>query len=366
MIMKIFSVLLLLVSSTISKAEIFSDEKNLRSIFEEFERFARDEFLNDYLFPVEMGLKITGASYTPMNGSTGFINELNDSVGKSNAVKAHITLFFSKNSFSENYSREGFAWIACHELGHLVGGYPVNEYLKGFSSQEGLTIEAQADCFASDFCMGKWLDWVRTKHLPAIEFKFSLDRDPSILESCQSRFDNISEAISCETKLMAAAEGFRLIGDQDFKYHKIDNSKTDYMYTGHPKIACRGATVLNAVMGFERPSCWYYPEKLKNLDLKAAIQESLSETVNPKTFCGKMRNNLEIIQKNFEKNSWEPVWAIKNFKKMAKKYKRQVNSMMDFCETKSLDDSETSEKYLNMISEMQKKLRFNSPWSSAQ
>lgn len=351
-------IFILLTVSSVSKAEMIGNEQDLNRIFDEFERFSRHEFLTNYPIPVEMKLQITGASYTTMNGRTGFTNELNSSVGKPGAVKAHVQLFFSNHSFSENYSREGFIWIACHELGHLVGGDPINGYLEGFSSQEGLTIEGQADYFASEACMGKWLDWIEANNLSKSSFTDARTQDPSIPEDCEKRFNNLKDIENCQTKLMAAAEGFRLIGEKNFKYTNIDDSKIDYMYTAHPKLECRGATAFSAIMGFERPSCWFYPDKLKKLDLNQAIEDSLSEPIVNKTFCGKMNINLEIIQKNFEKKSWEFVWKIKNFKAIVREYKDQVNSMISFCKTKSLDDAEKTEKYLIMVVKMKRKLRF--------
>ncbi|MFY7993378.1 MAG: ImmA/IrrE family metallo-endopeptidase [Bacteriovoracaceae bacterium] len=355
--LKLVSIIVIILQLQYAQAEIIKNEQNLRKIFQEFQLFAQKEFFVNYPLPVNMELRLTGAGYSPMNGRAGFKDDLGYSVGRPDAVKADITLSFSKYRFSDDYSREGFIWVACHEVGHLVGGSPVNEYLKGFSAQEGLTIEGQADYFASSICMGKWLDWIKVKKLPNPEFNTQIVHEPFISDVCEKRFSKNSEIQNCRVKLMAATEAFRLVGDDDFKYSNMDYSRSEYMYTAHPKVECRGTTAFNAVMGFERPLCWFVPEKLKKLEIRTAINDSLGEPIEHKTFCGKMMINIEILQKNFEKAWWEPIWDTKNFKRVVRRNKKKLSSIASFCNSELQDDAEVSKKYLEIVRDIKQKLR---------
>lgn len=350
-------ILFLLLHLSAGWAEILKTESDVQKIHSEFEAFAREVFLKDYYLPVDINLKFEKAWSYSMNGSAGFRDENGLTVGRPIAKRVQITLRFAPNQFWRNFYREGFVWIACHELGHIVGGEPVNELLKGFPGQEGLTIEGQADYFASKKCMDAWLRWVDTNHLPDPEFAPN-DEESSVIENlCLKRFEDSNSSRKCQIQLLAAREGFRLI-DYDLKYLQVDKSRSDYMYTAHPKLNCRGATALNAVMGFERPICWFYPDTLKKLDLKSVLDRDLVVKNEKYTFCGNYKIDLEIIDKTFKKSPWEYKSTIKRLDKMAKKYQPAVTSMLQICQEDWADDTEVSKQYAKMVSELKKKIQF--------
>lgn len=181
----------------------------------------------------------------------------------------------------KSITEEGFALVACHELGHHIGGAPKN---RGFMARWA-TNEGQSDYFAGLKCFRKIyteqenLDWVKTAKV-----------HPIVKEKCDQAWSRDYEKAVCMRFAMAGRSVTQLFKDLKFpneplSFETPDSSSVSKTFNGHPKPQCRLDTYLHSAlcdrdlsertsdrdpeagsctrrkgyMDGVRPTCWYQP-----------------------------------------------------------------------------------------------------------
>lgn len=97
-------------------------------------------------------------------------------------------------------TKDGFAMVACHEVGHLIGGAPK------FSGSR-LSAESQADYFASLKCLRQM--FLNDNNIAVISKK---SVHPQITISCSKAHPNKEEAAICIRSVMAGIDLGNLMG----------------------------------------------------------------------------------------------------------------------------------------------------------
>lgn len=174
-------------------------------------------------------------------------------------------------------TREGFILVACHEIGHHLGGYP--RYAGGgWASDEG-----ESDYFSTSKCarivfgqMNTNLNWLQ--HAPV---------DFQVRVQCNASFPSDQNAAAiCMRSSMAGLSLARVLGSLGGtptpNFATRDASKVAETYDGHPQAQCRLDTYFQGALcqksewerfgsgpGFgacearfttrgTRPACWYH------------------------------------------------------------------------------------------------------------
>ena len=177
---------------------------------------------------------------------------------------------------------DAFALVACHELGHHLGGFPKK---KSIWSSSWASNEGQADYFGNMKCLRKYMEAddniaiVSTMTVPAEATK-----------RCQANFNNADDLAMCQRGAMAGlslGNLFKALRNltTDLKFDTPDTSVARTTNHNHPAPQCRldtyfaGALCVkdayedvsdtNAVTGVcarseshadgVRPLCWYKP-----------------------------------------------------------------------------------------------------------
>lgn len=153
-------------------------------------------------------------------------------------------------------NNEAIVLIACHELGHLLGGAPFIpiKYYKNISS------EGQSDYFATKQCIKKFFSKnYNTKETPILN-KVSTPEAKSI---CYLKSNAPKEYQIC-LKTMRAIEGFsHVIAQLHHHQGSMSLSSKDETITSktinidYPKNQCRIDTYIAGYFNKERPKCWY-------------------------------------------------------------------------------------------------------------
>lgn len=177
---------------------------------------------------------------------------------------------------------EGFALVACHEVGHHVGGTPKADdgWFSSWASNEG-----QSDYFATLKCLRQVftaqdnLDWAQNSQL-----------DPYLVAECAAQFSTPEEQALCARTSMAGmstAELFRDLKNETASaaFNTPDTKVVDVTDNSHPGTQCRLDTYFQGSIctadlhsdlndhdyrqgtcaldtGFikgVRPLCWFHP-----------------------------------------------------------------------------------------------------------
>jgi hypothetical protein len=126
---------------------------------------------------------------------------------------------------------EGFAIVACHELGHHLGGYPF------YAANDWAASEGAADYFAAQFCLrALWLN-------DPANAGFANSIPAAARQGCDSVWATADERALCYrtaaasqsiTDLFAAFEGSAAP-----RFDKPDNSDVSSTVVTHPAAQCR-------------------------------------------------------------------------------------------------------------------------------
>jgi len=174
-------------------------------------------------------------------------------------------------------TEDGFALVACHEVGHHVGGLP--RYRDMWAANEG-----QADYFATLKCLRK----VFSRHPPSAIGELQPDH---VVKQCKASFNQASEVSLCIRESMAGYSAALLslqIGGStgEINFETPDPARAKETYDYHPGAQCRLDTYFEgslcsmpdttdlsendplagtctADQGYRRgwrPGCWYRAE----------------------------------------------------------------------------------------------------------
>lgn len=177
-------------------------------------------------------------------------------------------------------TKDAFALVACHEVGHHIGGVP--RYTNQGTSWA--SVEGQSDYFATSKCLKKLFSG--DDNLAIIS---TMKLDPLVIERCDSQFSNSNENSICKRISMAglsSASLFAAMNNQNLpKFETPDSRVVNSTFESHPKYQCRLDTYFqgaicdidanteigqndpnlgtcnrsdNHILGL-RPLCWYKP-----------------------------------------------------------------------------------------------------------
>jgi hypothetical protein len=154
----------------------------------------------------------------------------------------------SHGGFARNpeITEEGFALQICHELGHLVGGFP----MQGVSE---MAVEGQADYYGAFVCLPKlWKD----QHERNAAFRTSVD--PVAKNRCDSVWQTLEEQNLCYRIAMAGMSWAKLsaaLGNDSHPgshaepdFGLVDSSIATETAVGHGKAQCRLDTYMQAAL----------------------------------------------------------------------------------------------------------------------
>ena len=136
-------------------------------------------------------------------------------------------------------TEEGFLTTLCHELGHLLGGYP--------QSNE-ISYEGQADYYSSMKCMERILTRL---NIPAKKVSKQEDLD-CYGDYCQERFIGIKSLTSYYASLERSPFPTRETPDQN---------QVNSTLTSHPKAQCRFDTMVESLKCSNRDDFSYENSK---------------------------------------------------------------------------------------------------------
>ncbi|MBS1961149.1 MAG: hypothetical protein JST04_02955 [Bdellovibrionales bacterium] len=191
----------------------------------------------------------------------------------------NITMFGGLARHQET-TIDAFLLVACHELGHHIGGAPIKRG-RGWPANEG-----QADYWSTLKCARRVL--LKTNNLRELR---RLDVPAEVHEACASKFKNANEGALCERSSMAGKALARLLADLGGskmpEFNTPDPSQVSSTDDNHPEAQCRLDTYYHGAtceVPFEkdvdfndptintcaqekgakdsfRPRCWYAPKQ---------------------------------------------------------------------------------------------------------
>jgi len=145
-----------------------------------------------------------------------------------NGTDWHIAMYGGLARHEET-TLDGFTLVACHELGHHVGGFPKIDW----ASNEG-----QSDYYGSLKCLRKV--WADDDNIAIVK---EMDIDPVAKELCEAEFKDPAASAMCQRSSMAGLSLGRLLadlgGDKMPKFETVDDSVVDKTNNRHPKAQCR-------------------------------------------------------------------------------------------------------------------------------
>jgi hypothetical protein len=177
---------------------------------------------------------------------------------------------------------DGFAVVACHEMGHHLGGAPkYGGFANKWASNEG-----EADYYANLKCMRRYFE--KDNNLKIVA---NMDIDATVVSQCQATFTEKVEQAICERSAMAGLSVATLLnelggGSKELAFNTPDPAQVRKTFNAHPAAQCRLDTYLAAAdcgvpvsqalsdtdfkvgscadpaqfqRGF-RPRCWFQPE----------------------------------------------------------------------------------------------------------
>lgn len=151
---------------------------------------------------------------------------------------------------------ESFEFVACHEIGHILGGHPRHTT----TSLEWATSEGQSDHFAVTECLPKYY-----KHYKRTQFD-SFKSLPYELDICLNAHESKEDQNIC-LKILRAGRGFadvlNFLYPKDelasFEYQQEPTEKT--LFNSYPTPQCRIDIFKNGAECFsgncKRNDCWY-------------------------------------------------------------------------------------------------------------
>lgn len=151
-------------------------------------------------------------------------------------------------------TRDGVAATLCHELGHGIGGGPYKAYEY---EKTDVSVEGQADYFAFRYCLPR----IFKRLPPAAPVKpLNATTDSKCKTLPKASYEFCTRAFQT---LESERIFFRLHPtDPDSEYDKHDPTvvtaieKDPFHY---PSTQCRLDTMMNGILGKERPRCWFAP-----------------------------------------------------------------------------------------------------------
>lgn len=172
---------------------------------------------------------------------------------------------------------DGFTLVACHELGHHLGGAPkIGGWFSNWASNEG-----QSDYFAGLQCLRRlWPDEENA------EFVEQNEIDPFLLEKCDEAWGTVEEINLCArigSAGMVVTALFRALREEDAEphYSTPDPKRVTRTSHSHPATQCRLDTYFQAGLCTKR-----FDEDLSDTDVvPGTCVESEGYTLGTRPRC---------------------------------------------------------------------------------
>lgn len=136
---------------------------------------------------------------------------------------------------------DGFAAVACHEIGHHIGGAPK------YSDSDWAAVEGESDYFAMLKCMRRYFGPDDNERILA-----AMKLDPLGVESCGNQFSDREEALYCirgtEAGLVLGRVLADLGGERAIGLGTPDPKVVTEIYENHPAAQCRLDTYFNGAL----------------------------------------------------------------------------------------------------------------------
>ncbi|MDD0852822.1 hypothetical protein HBN50_06935 [Halobacteriovorax sp. GB3] len=139
-------------------------------------------------------------------------------------------------------STDSLALILCHEIGHIIGGAPMVQPSRKYSS------EAQSDYFANKTCFKRYMKSTSTEsemNLTPEEKRLCPEEDQACirhLNAIKTESLSFKEAgLDYPTTLLTSSTHYASIT----------------LYNDYPDNVCRQETAIKGALDKERPICWY-------------------------------------------------------------------------------------------------------------
>ncbi len=164
----------------------------------------------------------------------------------------------------EAVTEDGLALVACHEIGHHLGGSP------RYTAQGGqwASVEGQSDYFSTAKCLRKYFRATGSGQVQA---------DPAARSACQSLWQSSTDVELCARAAMAGQSAANLMWvlggrrGQSPTFTNPDPSVVTKVYESHPQPQCRMDTYFHGALcnanedqatsctalQTRRPSCWF-------------------------------------------------------------------------------------------------------------
>lgn len=162
--------------------------------------------------------------------SDGTVNAMASRQGNTYLVK-----MFGGLARHQAITKDGFALVACHEVGHHIGGVP------RYTEQAGgswASTEGQSDYFATTKCLRKLF-----RNDNNIEIVANMQIDPVASTKCESQFSDPNEIAICKRIAMAGFSGSSLFanmgGNSLPRFDQPDSNIVNRTYESHPAYQCR-------------------------------------------------------------------------------------------------------------------------------
>lgn len=128
-------------------------------------------------------------------------------------------------------TEDGMALVACHELGHHLGGAPKKLATLPWASNEG-----QADYWGAMKCLRHYFDGDDNE---AAVKKLNVPKE--VISKCQLVYTNANELAVCERSAMAGLSLGKILSDAGEKvsFTTTDSSTVKVTFDDHPHAQCR-------------------------------------------------------------------------------------------------------------------------------
>src|SRR3989339_341202 len=143
---------------------------------------------------------------------------------------------------------DGFVLVACHELGHQIGGAPKGRtlFFKSWASNEG-----QSDYFAALKCLKRVFE--KEDNITDVA---SMQVDPVAANACEQSLPNLYEQSICKRVAMAGqsvARLFAALGGGSGSFSTPDRNVVSRTNNSHPSTQCRLDTYLAGALCHQDP-----------------------------------------------------------------------------------------------------------------
>jgi len=141
----------------------------------------------------------------------------------------------------DSITKDAFALVACHEVGHHIGGVP---RYSGDPGMSWASTEGQSDYFATTKCLRKIFSSDNNESIIK-----NMNIDPLVTSKCESEFSVPNDIAMCKRISMAgfsSSSMFAVMSNRSLpKFDTPDQSVVQQTYESHPQYQCRLDTYFN-------------------------------------------------------------------------------------------------------------------------